>query len=82
MCSRGEQDTPTKKHPQKGVFSLVYPLGLEPRLDGVGGHNVIQLHYEYILYKLFDLDIAKPVRYPPQGAKLGAKKFFSLLKSQ
>ena len=27
---------------------LVYPLGFEPRLDGVGGRNVIQLHYEYV----------------------------------
>ena len=28
-------------------YFLVYPLGFEPRLDGVGGRNVIQLHYEY-----------------------------------
>ena len=35
----------TKNTPQWGV--LVYPLGLEPKLDGVGGRNVIQLHYEY-----------------------------------
>ena len=35
-----------KKHPIWGV--LVYPLGFEPRLDGVGGRNVIQLHYEYL----------------------------------
>ena len=34
-----------KNTPQGGV--LVYPLGFEPRLDGVGGRNVIQLHYEY-----------------------------------
>ena len=27
---------------------LVYPLRLELRIDGVGGRNVIQLHYEYI----------------------------------
>ena len=26
----------------------MYPPGLEPGLDGVGGRNVIQLHYEYI----------------------------------
>ena len=26
----------------------MYPLGFEPRLDGVGGRNVIQLHYEYV----------------------------------
>ena len=31
------------------VCLLVYPLGFEPRLDGVGGRNVIQLHYEYII---------------------------------
>ncbi len=30
------------------VPTLVYPPGLEPGLDGVGGRNVIQLHYEYI----------------------------------
>ena len=41
-----EPRTP-KKHAPKGVF-LVYPLGFEPRLDGVGGRNVIQLHYEYV----------------------------------
>ena len=35
-----------KNTPQRGV--LVYPLGFEPRLDGVGGRNVIQLHYEYL----------------------------------
>ena len=29
---------------------LVYPLGLEPKLDGVGGRNVIQLHYEYVYF--------------------------------
>ncbi len=45
--------THTKKTPPFGdsVF-LVYPLGLEPKLDGVGGRNVIQLHYEYIFYSL------------------------------
>lgn len=26
----------------------MYPLGLEPKLDGVGGRNVIQLHYGYV----------------------------------
>ncbi len=26
---------------------MVYPSGLEPELDGVGGRNVIQLHYGY-----------------------------------
>ena len=35
-----------QKTPARGV--LVYPLGLEPKLDGVGGRNVIQLHYEYV----------------------------------
>ena len=29
----------------------MYPLGLEPKLDGVGGRNVIQLHYEYVFFK-------------------------------
>ncbi len=28
-------------------IDLVYPPGFEPGLDGVGGRNVIQLHYEY-----------------------------------
>ena len=32
---------------------MVYPLGLEPKLDGVGGRNVIQLHYEYLFIVLF-----------------------------
>ena len=32
---------------------MVYPLGLEPRLDGVGGRNVIQLHYEYVFENLY-----------------------------
>lgn len=27
---------------------MVYPPGFEPGLDGVGGRNVIQLHYEYL----------------------------------
>ena len=27
---------------------LVYPSGVEPELDGVGGRNVIQLHHGYI----------------------------------
>ena len=36
-----------QKTPRKGGV-LVYPLGLEPKLDGVGGRNVIQLHYEYV----------------------------------
>lgn len=36
----------------------MYPLGLEPRLDGVGGRNVIQLHYEYILYKIVKIRIS------------------------
>ena len=36
----------TKNTPVWGV--LVYPLGLEPRLDSVGGCNVIQLHYGYV----------------------------------
>ena len=31
----------------KLVDFLVYPLGIEPRVDGVGGRYVIQLHYEY-----------------------------------
>ena len=31
----------------------MYPLGFEPRLDGVGGRNVIQLHYEYV-YSIFE----------------------------
>lgn len=26
---------------------LVYPSGVEPELDGVGGRNVIQLHHGY-----------------------------------
>ena len=30
------------------VEFMVYPLGFEPRIDGVGGRNVIQLHYEYV----------------------------------
>ena len=30
------------------AFFVVYPPGLEPGVDGVGGRNVIQLHYEYI----------------------------------
>ena len=38
-----------------GVFTLVYPLGFEPRLDGVGGRNVIQLHYEYVFYRKYGL---------------------------
>ena len=33
--------------------ALVYPLGFEPKLDGVGGRNVIQLHYEYVFFLLF-----------------------------
>lgn len=45
----------TKKHPTRGV--LVYPLGLEPRLDGVGGRNVIQLHYEYVSVFSFFLKV-------------------------
>ena len=32
---------------------VVYPSGLEPELDGVGGHNVIQLHYGYIKQAVF-----------------------------
>ena len=31
----------------KSCSGVVYPPGLEPGVDGVGGHNVIQLHYEY-----------------------------------
>ena len=27
---------------------MVYPSGVEPEVDGVGGHYVIQLHYGYI----------------------------------
>ncbi len=38
-----------KRSPRK----LVYPSGLEPELDGVGGHNVIQLHYGYIKQAVF-----------------------------
>ncbi len=41
-----------KKRPHTGGF-LVYPLGFEPRLDGVGGRNVIQLHYEYVFLAIF-----------------------------
>ncbi len=43
-CRSNSADT--QKPPTGGDF-LVYPLGFEPRLDGVGGRNVIQLHYEY-----------------------------------
>ena len=39
----------TKNRP-KGRSFLVYPLGFEPKLDGVGGRNVIQLHYEYVFF--------------------------------
>ena len=35
--------------------ALVYPLGFEPKLDGVGGRNVIQLHYEYVYMFRFAL---------------------------
>ena len=42
--------TPKKRPPCGGV--LVYPLGFEPKLDGVGGRYVIQLHYEYLCYFL------------------------------
>ena len=42
------QSNGAKKHPQRGA--LVYPLGFEPKLDGVGGRNVIQLHYEYVFF--------------------------------
>ncbi len=31
---------------------MVYPLGLEPKLDGVGGRNVIRLHYGYGIFTL------------------------------
>lgn len=41
--------TPKTSRPKEGGLFLVYPLGLEPKLDGVGGRNVIQLHYEYAL---------------------------------
>ena len=34
----------------KSCSGVVYPPGLEPGVDGVGGHNVIQLHYEYFLF--------------------------------
>lgn len=41
-CIKEQKNTPCRR-----VF-LVYPLGLEPKLDGVGGRNVIQLHYGYV----------------------------------
>ena len=31
----------------------MYPLGVEPRIDGVGGRYVIQLHYEYKFLSFF-----------------------------
>ena len=43
--------TPYTKAPPLRICrggALVYPLGFEPKLDGVGGRNVIQLHYEYV----------------------------------
>ena len=40
--------TGVHKTAQKGRSFLVYPLGFEPKLDGVGGRYVIQLHYEYV----------------------------------
>ena len=49
----------------------MYPLGLEPRLDGVGGRNVIQLHYEYILYKIVKIRIS----VYPTGCILGCMFF-------
>ena len=34
---------------ERGALNkLVYPSGFEPEVDGVGGRNVIQLHYEYV----------------------------------
>ena len=46
-----------KKTPTRGV--LVYPLGLEPKLDSVGGCNVIQLHYEYVCFFLISTFFSK-----------------------
>lgn len=37
---------------------LVYPPGVEPGLDGVGGRNVIQLHYEYLCFSESETIIA------------------------
>ena len=57
----------TKNTPQRGC--LVYPLGLEPKLDGVGGRNVIQLHYGYVfcLREPKALPLAKEIllEFPP-----------------
>ena len=39
-----------EKYPLGKGGIVVRPLGLEPRLDSVGGCNVIQLHYEYIVF--------------------------------
>ena len=33
---------------------MVYPSGVEPELDGVGGRNVIQLHHGYIRQRGLD----------------------------
>ena len=44
----------------------MYPLGLEPKLDGVGGRNVIQLHYEYVrLLDFLSLSITKRLKKKP-----------------
>ena len=45
---RSRQFRRHKKDTRDGVSFLVYPLRLELRIDGVGGRNVIQLHYEYV----------------------------------
>ena len=44
----------TKNRPYRTAF-LVYPLRFELRIDGVGGRNVIQLHYEYVCMFRFAL---------------------------
>ena len=51
---------------------MVYPLGFEPRLDGVGGRNVIQLHYEYV-YSIFAPALglfSRKVRFPLRSVTL------------
>ncbi len=70
---------------------MVYPLGLEPKLDGVGGRNVIQLHYEYVLIfiqhfciniifklKIYLLELfCRKIQYYPLGCILGCIFYFA-----
>ena len=50
---------------------MVYPLGFEPKLDGVGGRNVIQLHYGYLIYSRAPERVFRSVVFIADSGKAG-----------